>query len=149
MRLAISRLHRGAETFDFRIFKRGDGFALTHDRQDPWYFDGSDALVRGDVDKQVSGEQGQLQRGLAMVGPMVHRPVERQKTLNASLRQMLRDPLFVVRLRKDRKPPSGLARFKEMRARFAGLGLESGFLQPTEPVDADGIAGEIVDAVAA
>jgi hypothetical protein len=32
---------------------------------------------------------------------------------------MLRDPLFVVRLRKDRKPPSGLARFKELRARFA------------------------------
>jgi len=38
---------------------------------------------------------------------------------------------------------------EEMRARFAGLGLESGFLQLTEPVDADGIAGEIVDAVAA
>ena len=38
---------------------------------------------------------------------------------------------------------------EEMRARFAGLGLEGGFLQLTEPVDADGIAGEIVDAVAA
>jgi ABC-2 type transport system ATP-binding protein len=37
----------------------------------------------------------------------------------------------------------------EMRTRFAGLGLEGGFLQLTEPVDADGIAGEIVDAMVA
>jgi ABC-2 type transport system ATP-binding protein len=38
---------------------------------------------------------------------------------------------------------------EEMRTRFAGLGLEGGFLQLTEPVNADGIAREIVDAVSA
>jgi ABC-2 type transport system ATP-binding protein len=38
---------------------------------------------------------------------------------------------------------------EEMRTRFAGLGLEGGFMQLTEQVDAGGIAREIVDAVAA
>jgi ABC-2 type transport system ATP-binding protein len=37
----------------------------------------------------------------------------------------------------------------EIRARFAGLGLEGGFLQLTEPVDADGLARDIVGAVGA
>lgn len=38
---------------------------------------------------------------------------------------------------------------EEMRAGFGGLGLEEAFMQLTEQVDADRIAGEIVSAVAA
>jgi hypothetical protein len=36
---------------------------------------------------------------------------------------------------------------QDMQAGFAGLGLEAGFMQLTEQVDADGIAQDIVAAV--
>ena len=38
---------------------------------------------------------------------------------------------------------------EQMHVEFAGLGLEAGFMQMTEQVDADGIAQNIVSAVRA
>jgi ABC-type uncharacterized transport system ATPase subunit len=37
----------------------------------------------------------------------------------------------------------------EVRESFAGLGLEAGFMQLTEQIDADRVANTIVDAVSA
>ena len=44
---------------------------------------------------------------------------------------------------------AGCGSMEQMHAGFAGLGLEAGFMQLTEQVDADGIAQDIVAAVRA